>query len=79
MVEDNIVIVLLAEPRFRDFIRNEIADRDTTEVLVCLSADGREAVDELYDKALGAGAEAWKDPRITGSCTAARSATSTAT
>ena len=53
--------MLLAEPRFRDFIRNDIADRDTTEVLVCLSADSREAVDELCDKALGAGAEAWKD------------------
>jgi hypothetical protein len=55
--------MLLAEPRFRDFIRNDIADRDTTEVLVCLSADSREAVDELCDKALGAGAEAWKDPQ----------------
>jgi predicted lactoylglutathione lyase len=34
-----------------------------TEVLVCLSADSREAVDELCDKALSAGAEAWKDPQ----------------
>lgn len=30
---------------------------------MCLSADSREAVDELCDKALGAGAEAWKDPQ----------------
>src|SRR3954454_19596301 len=58
VVEDNIVIMLLAEPRFRDFIRNEIADRDTTEVLVCLSADSREDVDALCDRALAAGAEA---------------------
>jgi predicted lactoylglutathione lyase len=63
VVEDNIVIMLLAEPRFRDFIRNDIAHRDTTEVLVCLSADSREAVDELCDKALAAGAEAWKEPQ----------------
>jgi uncharacterized protein len=66
VVEDNIVLMLLAEPRFRDFIVNEIADRETTEVLVCLSADSREAVDELCDKALAAGAQPWKEPQDAG-------------
>lgn len=63
VAEDNIVLMLLGEERFRDFIVNEIAPRDTTEVLVCFSADTREAVDELCDKALAAGAETWKDPQ----------------
>lgn len=63
VVEDNIVLMLLAEPRFGDFIVNEIAPRDTTEVLVCFSADSREDVDALCDRALAAGAEPWKDPQ----------------
>ena len=63
VVEDNIVIMLLGEQRFRDFIVNDIADRDTTEVLVCLSADSREAVDAMCDAALAAGAGAWKEPQ----------------
>jgi uncharacterized protein len=63
VVEDNIVIMLLAEARFQDFIANEIADRDTTEVLVCFSADSREDVDALCDKALASGASAWREPQ----------------
>ena len=63
VIEDNIVIMLLAEPRFREFIVNDIAGRDTTEVLVCLSADSRDEVDAFCDKALAAGAERWKDPQ----------------
>ena len=62
VVEDNIVIMLLSEQRFRDFIVNDVADRDTTEVLICLSADSREDVDALCDNALAAGAGAWKEP-----------------
>ena len=63
VVEDNIVLMLLTEKRFQDFIVGDIADRDTTEVLVCVSADSREAVDELCDKALASGATAWRDPQ----------------
>jgi predicted lactoylglutathione lyase len=62
VAEDNIVLMLLAESRFRDFIKNDIADRDTTEVLVCFSADSREEVDEICEKALAGGGEAWKEP-----------------
>lgn len=63
VVEDNIVIMLLDEPHFREFIRGDIAPRDTTEALVCLSAESREAVDELCDAALAAGAESWREPQ----------------
>ena len=39
VVEENIFVMLLTEARFRDFIVGDIADRDTTEVLVAISAD----------------------------------------
>jgi len=61
VAEDNIVLMLLAESRFRDFIVGDIAPRDVTEALVCFSADSREAVDELCDKALAAGGEQWRE------------------
>lgn len=39
--------MLLAEERFRDFITGDIVDANqATEVLTCLSADSREAIDE---------------------------------
>ncbi|HVW17982.1 MAG TPA: VOC family protein [Solirubrobacteraceae bacterium] len=63
VAEDNIVLMLLAEPRFRDFIEGEIAPRDATEVLVCFSAESRAAVDEMADAALAAGGGAWKQPQ----------------
>lgn len=60
-MEDDIVPMALAEPRLRGFISDDIAPRDTTEVLVCFSADSREEVDALADRALAAGAESLKD------------------
>lgn len=62
VVEDNIVLMLLSEAKFRSFIVNDVAARDTTEVLVCLSAASREEVDAIVDAAFAGGAEAWKDP-----------------
>jgi predicted lactoylglutathione lyase len=60
VVDENIVVMLLVENRFRDFINGEIADPDTTEVLTCLSADSREEVDEMVEKAIAAGGKPWK-------------------
>ena len=60
IVDDNIFVMMLAEDRFRDFINGEIADPGTTEQIICLAADSREQVDELHDKAIAAGATAWK-------------------
>jgi predicted lactoylglutathione lyase len=61
VIDQNIFAMLLTEDRFRDFIDGDIADPDTTEVLVALSADSREEVDSLVEKALGAGGRPWKE------------------
>ncbi|WP_030715555.1 VOC family protein [Streptomyces sp. NRRL S-237] len=57
VISDTIVAMLLAEARYKDFTHKEIADATkTSEVLICLSAESRTAVDELVDGALAAGA-----------------------
>jgi uncharacterized protein len=61
VIDQNIFAMLLTEERFRDFIDGDIADPDTTEVLVALSADSREDVDSLVEKAFAAGGRPWKD------------------
>ncbi|MEJ1160888.1 VOC family protein [Prosthecomicrobium sp. N25] len=61
VVDGNIFVMLLTEPRFRDFINGEIADAHrATEVLTCLSASSRAEVDNLLKRALAAGARPWK-------------------
>jgi uncharacterized protein len=61
VVDDNIFVMLLVEERFKDFINDEIADATkATEVLNCVSADSREQVDELVQRAIGAGGKPWK-------------------
>lgn len=57
VISDNIYVMLLVEKFFKTFTKKEISDASrTTEVIVCLSADSREQVDELVDKAFAAGA-----------------------
>ena len=57
IIGDDIFAMLLVEPYFRTFIEKDIADaRKTAEVILALSAENREAVDALVDKALAAGA-----------------------
>jgi predicted lactoylglutathione lyase len=61
VVDANIFVMLLSEPRFRDFITGEIADAHrATEVLTALSCESRAEVDEILAKALAAGAKPWK-------------------
>ena len=61
VVDDNIFVMLLVEDRFKDFINGEIADATkATEAITALSAESREQVDELVDKALAAGGRPWK-------------------
>ncbi|MFD9925427.1 VOC family protein [[Kitasatospora] papulosa] len=63
VISDTIFAMLIAEPRFKDFTRKEIADASrTTEVLIALSADSREKVDELADAALANGGSPANDP-----------------
>ena len=56
---DDIFVMLLVKPFFKGFITNEVADTKTVaEAIIALSADSREAVDALVDKALSAGGSA---------------------
>ncbi|MFF7255242.1 VOC family protein [Streptomyces microflavus] len=56
VISDTIFVMLLTEPRFKDFTKKDIADASkTTEAIFALSADSRAKVDELADAALAAG------------------------
>lgn len=56
VISDTIYAMLLTETYFKTFIKKEIADaQKTTEVLLALSVESREAVDEMLKKVLAAG------------------------
>jgi len=56
IVSDDIFVMLLSEEKFRTFTPNEICDaKKSTEVLVCLSLDGRDEVDDMVRNAMAAG------------------------
>ncbi|MGS2588860.1 VOC family protein [Streptomyces hebeiensis] len=64
VISDTIYVMLLTEPRFKDFTKKDIADASlTTEAILCLSAESREKVDELADAALASGGSAAGDPQ----------------
>lgn len=59
IVGEDIFIMLLVESFFQTFTKKKISDaRQSTEVLVGLSADSKEKVDEMVSKALQAGGTA---------------------
>ncbi|ELS56815.1 VOC family protein [Streptomyces viridochromogenes] len=59
VISDTIVAMLLTKPFYSTFTKKEIADATrTSEVLICLSAESREKVDELVEKAVAAGGTA---------------------
>ncbi|WP_432197974.1 VOC family protein [Streptomyces sp. bgisy027] len=59
VISDTIVAMLLTKPFYSTFTKKEIADATTTsEVLICLSAESRDKVDELVEKAVTAGGTA---------------------
>jgi uncharacterized protein len=64
ILSDEASVMLVAEPFFESFIGpQEIADTSRSrEVLVGLSAESREQVDELTDRALAAGAQEVGEP-----------------
>ncbi|MGH3042271.1 MAG: VOC family protein [Gaiellaceae bacterium] len=68
IVSDDTSVMLLVEPFFKSFIDpQEIADTSRSrEVLVGLSAESREQVDELADKAVAAGGQALGEPEDQG-------------
>jgi uncharacterized protein len=68
IISDDASVMLCAEPTFEGFVSpQDIADTSRTrEVIVGLSAESRERVDELTDKALAAGAQALGEPEDQG-------------
>ncbi|MTW11571.1 glyoxalase/bleomycin resistance/extradiol dioxygenase family protein [Pseudoduganella eburnea] len=62
--EDSIYAMLLAEDFFRNFTGKPIVNaHEATEVLVCLSCESREEVDELVRKAVAAGGKTPREPQ----------------
>jgi len=60
---DTIHAMLLTHDKFRQFTPKKIADaRASSEVLICISADSREAVDDMIGKAGAAGGTADPSP-----------------
>ena len=65
VISDTIYVMLLTHPKFKEFIPKNggISDaRSATEVLVSLSVESREAVDQQVDKALSLGATTFSEP-----------------
>ena len=64
VISEDIYAMLLTEPFFQGFIPGKsIADATTTkEVLIALSADSKEAVNELTEKAIAAGGRQFREP-----------------
>jgi predicted lactoylglutathione lyase len=61
VISEDIYAMLLVEQFFKTFTKKEIVDaKKSTEVLLALSAESKEKVDEMLSKALAAGA---KEPR----------------
>ena len=57
IISDDIYVMLLTEKYFKTFTKKEVCDSTkANEAIICLSADSREAVDELVRKAMDAGA-----------------------
>jgi len=62
IIGENIFAMLLVEEFFKTFTKKSIADSfKSTEVLLGVSAESREAVDEMVNKALAAGGKAPND------------------
>lgn len=61
VISDTIIAMMLSKEHYANFTQKEIADATkVSETLVCLSAESREKVDELVDKAIAAGGTAGK-------------------
>lgn len=56
VVSDQCSVMLLVQSRFKDFTKKDLADPTShTEAIMAISAESREEVDQLADKALAVG------------------------
>jgi predicted lactoylglutathione lyase len=64
IVSDEAFVMLLSEPFFKTFLKNEICDTKThNEGLFALSCESRAEVDEMVEKALKSGGSAAMPPQ----------------
>jgi uncharacterized protein len=64
IVGEDIFVMLLVEKFFKTFTKKEICDTTkNTEVIVALSAESREKVDQMINKAIEAGGMEPKEPQ----------------
>ncbi|MEK4485741.1 VOC family protein [Psychrobacillus sp. FSL H8-0484] len=63
IISDNIFALLMLEERFKEFSKKEIVDTTSAEAIFCLSAESRDQVDELVNKALSSGGKSSSDPQ----------------
>lgn len=64
IVSEDIFVMLLTEPKFREFTPKAICDAtQNTEVLVCLSCESPTEVDEIVSKAVTAGGRLYNEPQ----------------
>lgn len=64
IVSEDIFVMLLTEDKFKTFTPKEICDATkSTEVLVSLSSQSREEVDEMVRKAVAAGGTTYNEPQ----------------
>lgn len=64
IVSDDIFVMLLTEERFKDFTPKQVCDAtQSTEVLVGLTAQSRQDVDDMVRKALAAGGTTYNEPQ----------------
>ena len=64
IVAENIFVMLLIEDKFKTFTPKEICDATkSTEVLLCLSSESREKVDEMVRTAVAAGGTTYNEPQ----------------
>jgi predicted lactoylglutathione lyase len=64
IVTEDIFVMLLIEEKFKTFTPKEICDaKKYTEVLVALSLENRDQVDEMVRKAVAAGGTTYNEPQ----------------
>ncbi len=64
IVTEDIFVMLLTEEKFKLFTPKKICDAtQSTEVLVCLSRESREKVDEMVRNAVAAGGTTYNEPQ----------------
>ncbi|MGE6260101.1 VOC family protein [Heyndrickxia sporothermodurans] len=64
IISDNIFAMIMMEERFKGFSKKEMVDTTTlSEIILTLSAESRDQVDELVNKALSSGGKSYCDPQ----------------